>query len=192
MSLNRQEIAENRGGAMEWMILPLKRYAEFSGRSRRKEYWMWILFLILANIVLSILDAVLGLGGSATTTTSSAPGAMGAAGNLSGGLLSGVFSLAVLVPNITVAVRRLHDTDHSGWWILLPIVPLVLAFGGVFAGAAAASVSSMMFAGVAFLGVFITGLLLLVWYCTEGTRGPNRFGDDPKADLPADLARTFE
>ena len=177
---------------MEWMILPLKRYAEFSGRSRRKEYWMWILFLILANIVLSILDAVLGLGGSATTTTSSAPGAMGAAGNLSGGLLSGVFSLAVLVPNITVAVRRLHDTDHSGWWILLPIVPLVLAFGGVFAGAAAASVSSMMFAGVAFLGVFITGLLLLVWYCTEGTRGPNRFGDDPKADLPADLARTFE
>ena len=58
---------------MEWMILPLKRYAEFSGRSRRKEYWMWILFLILANIVLSILDAVLGLGGSATTTTSSAP-----------------------------------------------------------------------------------------------------------------------
>ncbi|BCA58848.1 DUF805 domain-containing protein [Sphingomonas sp. HMP6] len=177
---------------MEWMILPLKRYAEFSGRSRRKEYWMWILFLILANIVLSILDAVLGLGGSATTTTSSAPGAMGAAGNLSGGLLSGVFSLAVLVPNITVAVRRLHDTDRSGWWILLPIVPLVLAFGGVFAGAAAASVSSMMFAGVAFLGVFISGLLLLVWYCTEGTRGPNRFGDDPKADLPADLARTFE
>ena len=177
---------------MEWMILPLKRYAEFSGRSRRKEYWMWILFLILANIVLSILDAVLGLGGSATTTTSSAPGAMGAAANLSGGLLSGVFSLAVLVPNITVAVRRLHDTDRSGWWILLPIVPLVLAFGGVFAGAAAASVSSMMFVGVAFLGVFITGLLLLVWYCTEGTRGPNRFGDDPKADLPADLARTFE
>ena len=177
---------------MEWMILPLKRYADFTGRSRRKEYWMWILFLILANIVLSILDAVLGLGGSATTTTSSAPGAMGAAGNLSGGLLSGVFSLAVLVPNITVAVRRLHDTDRSGWWILLPIVPLVLAFGGVFAGAAAASVSSMMFVGVAFLGVFITGLLLLVWYCTEGTRGPNRFGDDPKADLPADLARTFE
>ena len=177
---------------MEWMILPLKRYAEFSGRSRRKEYWMWILFLILANIVLSILDAVLGLGGSATTTTSSAPGAMGAAGSLSGGLLSKIFVLGVFVPNIAVAVRRLHDIDRSGWWILLPLVPLVLAFGGVFAGAAAASVSSMIFSGVACLVVFFTGLLLLVWYCTEGTRGPNRFGDDPKGDLPADLARTFE
>ncbi|WP_404367983.1 DUF805 domain-containing protein [Sphingomonas sp. MMS24-J45] len=177
---------------MEWMILPLKRYAEFSGRSRRKEYWMWILFLILANIVLSFLDAVLGLGGSATTTTSSAPGAIGAAGNLRGGLLSSIFSLAVLLPNITVAVRRLHDTDRSGWWILLPIAPALLAVAALVSGAVAASASSMIFAGVAFLGVFICAILLLVWYCTDGTRGPNRFGDDPKGDLPADLARTFE
>ncbi len=174
------------------MILPLKRYAEFSGRSRRKEYWMWILFSILANIVLSIFDAVLGLGGSATTTTSSAPGAIGAAGNLSGGLLSGIFSLAVLLPNLSVSVRRLHDTDRSGWWILLPLVPLLFLAGGIIAGDAFVGVSSMIVAGVAFLGFFISGLLLLVWYCTEGTRGPNRFGDDPKGDLPADLARTFE
>ncbi|PTS79451.1 DUF805 domain-containing protein, partial [Sphingomonas sp. HMWF008] len=168
---------------MEWMILPLKRYAEFSGRSRRKEYWMWILFSILANIVLSIFDAVLGLGGSATTTTSTAPGAVAAAGNLSGGLLSGIFSLAVLVPNLSVSVRRLHDTDRSGWWILLPLVPLVLAFAAVFAGDRSAGASALIFAGVALLGFFISGLLLLVWYCTEGTRGPNRFGDDPKGDL---------
>lgn len=173
---------------MEWMILPLKRYVDFTGRSRRKEYWLWILFLIVADVVLSILDAVLGLGGSATTTTSTAPGAIGAAGSLSGGLLSKIFVLGVFVPNIAVAVRRLHDTDRSGWWILLPIVPLLFIAGGVIA----VGVSGMIVAGVAFLGFFISGLLLLVWYCSEGTRGPNRFGDDPKADLPADLARTFE
>ena len=177
---------------MEWMILPLKRYAQFNGRSRRKEYWMFVLFLIIANIVLSILDAVLGLGGSATSTTNIAPGATGAAGNLRGGLLSGIFSLAVLVPNLAVAVRRLHDTDRSGWWILLPVVPVILALVALFAGAAAASPSAMIFAGVALLGVLICSILLLVWYCTEGTRGQNRYGDDPKADIPADLARTFE
>ena len=177
---------------MEWMILPLKRYAEFSGRSRRKEYWMWILFLILANIVLSILDAVLGLGGSATTTTTTAPGAIGAAGSLSGGLLSKIFVLGVFVPNIAVAVRRLHDTDRSGWWILLPFVPVLVLIGGIFAGDARTGVSGIIVAASAMLGLLICGLLLLVWYCTEGTRGPNRFGDDPKGDLPADLARTFE
>lgn len=174
---------------MEWMILPLKRYAEFNGRSRRKEYWMWILFTILANIVFSLLDAVLGLGGSATSTSSSAPGAAAAAGSLRGGLLSGIFSLGVLVPNLSVAVRRLHDTDRSGWWILLPVVPAILVFVPLFAGLGG---SGMLFLGILLIGVLGCAILLLVWYCTEGTRGPNRFGDDPKADLPADLARTFE
>jgi uncharacterized membrane protein YhaH (DUF805 family) len=59
--------------------------------------------------------------------------------------------LAVLLPGIAVSIRRLHDTDRSGWWLLIVLVPLVGA------------------------------ILLIVWYCTEGTRGPNRFGADPKA-----------
>ena len=80
-------------------------------------------------------------------------GSFYASGNL--GLLSGLYSLAVLLPSIAVAVRRLHDTDRSGWWFLIGFVPIV------------------------------GGIILLVFYVLEGTRGPNRFGPDPKTTTPA-------
>ena len=67
-------------------------------------------------------------------------------------LLYGLVALGLIIPGIAVTVRRLHDTDRSGWFVLLALIPLVGA------------------------------ILLLVFYCTEGTRGPNRFGPDPKAD----------
>lgn len=177
---------------MEWMILPLKRYAQFNGRSRRKEYWMWILFQILVGLVLSFIDAALGFGGQATGTTSAAPGSIAAAGNLRGGVLSNIFSLAMLVPNIAVAVRRMHDIDRSGWYILLPAVPVFVAIVAMAGGAATGNMAMMILAGVAGLAALVCGILVFVWYCTNGTPGPNRFGDDPKADIPADLARTFE
>ena len=118
---------------MEWMILPLKRYAQFNGRSRRKEFWMWVLFVILATIVLTILDSILGLGGrtvagpssSATPTMTS----FGYGAAASGGILTMIFSLAILIPNLAVSVRRLHDTNRSGWWILLPLLPYGIGFG---------------------------------------------------------------
>ncbi len=168
---------------MEWMVLPLKRYVEFNGRSRRMEYWMWILFTVIVGFVLGILDTLLGLDLNALRLV---PGATG------NGLLGILFSLGTFLPSLAVSVRRLHDIDRSGWWVLLPIMPVVLVFVAVFAGDVLGSASVMIFAGVALLGVLICGLLLLVWYCTEGTPGPNRFGDDPKADIPTDLVRTFE
>jgi uncharacterized membrane protein YhaH (DUF805 family) len=94
--------------AMDWYIGVLKKYAVFQGRARRKEYWMFVLFNIIVSVVLHILDRVLG--------TASEAG---------GGLLGGIYALAVLIPSIAVTVRRLHDTGRSGWWILIVLVPLV-------------------------------------------------------------------
>ena len=178
---------------MEWMILPFKRYVQFSGRSRRKEYWMYILFIVIVSLVLSILDGALGLGGRNTAGSTAVAGGFGYGASTRGGVLSNIFSLATIIPSLAVAVRRLHDTDRSGWWILLPLVPILIGFSAMFAGFAGGVSSSLMIVGgVAFLAAFICGIVLLIWYCTDGTRGPNRYGDDPKADIPADLRSTFE
>lgn len=87
---------------MDWFLLALKQYATFSGRARRKEYWYFVLFYLMVLIGLSLLDALLGFD-----------------------LLSTVFVLAMLLPNIAVGVRRLHDTGRSGWWLLIGMVPLL-------------------------------------------------------------------
>lgn len=145
---------------MEWMLLPLKRYAQFSGRSQRKEYWMFLLFIFIGSFVLSTLDSLLGLGGSASSYSTHGPGMFMAGSRMNGGVLNAIFSLGILVPSIAVTARRLHDIDKSGWWMLIAIIPL------------------------------IGWIIAIVWYCTDGTRGPNRFGPDPKADL-SDLHETF-
>jgi uncharacterized membrane protein YhaH (DUF805 family) len=145
---------------MEWMILPLRRYVDFSGRSQRKEYWMFLLFIIISSLVLGTLDSVLGLGGGTSHYNYGGDGSYGAGGSMHGGWLSNIFALAILIPSLAVGVRRLHDLDKSGWWLLLNFIPLV-GF-----------------------------IIVLVWNCTEGTRGPNRFGPDPKANL-GDLQDTF-
>ena len=87
---------------MNWFIEALKKYAVFTGRSRRKEYWFFVLFYLLIAIVLGTVDGVTGLG-----------------------VLSPLGTLALLVPSIAVAIRRLHDVGKSGWWLLLGFVPLV-------------------------------------------------------------------
>lgn len=87
---------------MEYFTNALKRYADFTGRARRKEYWMYILFYLIFYIVLSVIDAALGTL-----------------------LLTSLFSLALLIPSISIAARRLHDTGRSGWWQLLVLIPLL-------------------------------------------------------------------
>lgn len=133
---------------MNWMLLPLKRYAQFSGRARPKEFWMFVLFLIICMFVLSFIEAALGLGASERWAMHEGWRASAGFRN-SGGPLTGLFLLAMLIPYLAVAVRRLHDTDRSGWWLLLGFIPL------------------------------IGGIILLVFFATGGTRGPNRFGPDP-------------
>lgn len=93
---------------MDWYLGVLKKYAQFTGRARRKEYWMFVLFNFLISLVLGLIDGLLGLGGESGI-----------------GLLGGLYTLAILVPAIAVSVRRLHDTGRSGWWLLIALVPLV-------------------------------------------------------------------
>ncbi|MBV8542453.1 MAG: DUF805 domain-containing protein [Pseudonocardiales bacterium] len=94
---------------MEWYLKVLRQYADFAGRARRKEYWMFTLVNMVISVVLAIIDGVLNLN----------------IGLLNVGLLGLLYSLAVLLPGLGVGVRRLHDTGRSGWWLLIGIIPLV-------------------------------------------------------------------
>ncbi|MDH6112409.1 uncharacterized membrane protein YhaH (DUF805 family) [Kitasatospora sp. MAP12-15] len=113
---------------MDWYLAVLKNYAGFSGRARRKEYWMFTLFNTIAMVVAEIIDAVLG-------TT---------------GIITGIYVLAVLLPMLAVAVRRLHDTGRSGWWLLIGAIP------------------------------FIGGIILLVFTVSDGQPSDNQYGPNPK------------
>lgn len=86
---------------MDWYINALKKYVDFSGRARRKEYWMFFLFYTIIYIVMVVIDAM-----------------------LTAGLLTGLYILATLLPAIAVTIRRLHDIGRSGWWWLIAFVPL--------------------------------------------------------------------
>ena len=106
----------------------LNKYATFTGRAQRSEYWYFFLFLVIVNIVASVLDSAIF-------------------GDIS--VLYLIATLALLVPSIAAGVRRLHDTDKSGWWLLLGFIPVVGA------------------------------IVLIVFFCQRGTVGPNQFGPDP-------------
>lgn len=113
-----------------------KKYATFEGRASRSELWWFFLFNLLVQIALQVL--AIALAGSGDQTMA-----------LIGGVPILIYVLAVLIPSLAVSVRRLHDTDRSGWWLLISFVPIV-GF-----------------------------IVLLVFYCQRGTDGPNRFGPDP-------------
>ncbi|MEO6734561.1 MAG: DUF805 domain-containing protein [Ferruginibacter sp.] len=89
---------------MKWYLLVLKKYATFNGRARRSEYWYFTLFTVIISIALAICDVALGTE-----------------------YIGNIYSLAVLVPGIAVAVRRMHDINKSGWYILIPIYNIILA-----------------------------------------------------------------
>ena len=94
---------------MNWYLEVLKKYAVFNGRARRKEYWYFFLFSLIISVALVIIDSMIGSFSAETGL----------------GLLSGIYALAVLIPNLAVGVRRLHDTNRSGWWLLISFIPLI-------------------------------------------------------------------
>ena len=117
---------------MNWYVDVLKKYALFDGRASRQEYWMFTLFNVLALIVLGVIAVV---GGDKLGAIAVAPYLL--------------YALGTLLPNLAVTVRRLHDSDKSGWMILVSFIP------------------------------FVGGLILLFFMIQEGTRGSNQFGRDP-------------
>lgn len=119
---------------MEWYLKGLKQYADFSGRARRKEYWMFTLFNVIFAIVAMILDNVLGI-------------AMEESGY---GPIYGLYALALFIPGLAVAVRRLHDVGKSGWFFLVILIPIIGA------------------------------IWLIALFCTEGEAEANKWGSNPK------------
>lgn len=109
-----------------------KNYVGFEGRACRSEYWFWILFVFIFIIVTGILDSVLFPDNPA-------------------GLIGALFSLGVFLPNLAIGVRRLHDIDKSGWWLLIGFIPIV------------------------------GWIILIVWAIKRGDEASNRFGADPLA-----------
>jgi len=112
----------------------LRKYAVFSGRARRNEYWMFVLFNLIIGIVLGVIEGIVGIAPQSDQS-----------------VLAGIYSLAVLIPSIAVFVRRLHDTNHSGWWFFIAFVPLIGA------------------------------IVLLVFMVRDSDQGDNQYGANPKA-----------
>ena len=111
---------------MKWYLGALKKYAVFSGRATRQEFWTFAVVSVIVVVVLSLIE---GLSGMASNTNQS--------------VLATIYQVAVFFPTLAVGVRRMHDTNHGGFWIFVPIVNLVFAL-------------------------------------TDGTRGENRYGPDPR------------
>lgn len=112
---------------MEHFLSVVKQYANFNGRARRQEFWMYYLFYIIFYIGVAIIDSVLGLG-----------------------FLTLIYMLALFVPTISVAARRLHDTGRTGWWQLIGIIPLI--------------------------GVIV----LIIFWVQDSHPGENQYGPNPK------------
>jgi uncharacterized membrane protein YhaH (DUF805 family) len=136
---------------MSLMFQPLKKYADFNGRARRSEYWLFTLFLVIVEVVYFVLLGVTG-GFSPEGPNGAAMGLMG---------IFSLFFLAMFIPILAVGIRRLHDTDRSGWWLLISLIP------------------------------GLGGLVLLIFYLLPGTNGPNKFGPDPKGSTTGDTAAVF-
>jgi uncharacterized membrane protein YhaH (DUF805 family) len=109
---------------MEWMLMPYRRYAEFSGRSQRKEYWMFYLFVMIVYVILSI---IMSMGAPTVDPVTGELSGGGVLATIGMGLL-GVFWLGTIIPALAVSIRRMHDQDRSGWWILVPIANLIFLF----------------------------------------------------------------
>jgi uncharacterized membrane protein YhaH (DUF805 family) len=113
---------------MNWYLEVMKKYVVFSGRARRKEYWMFVLFNIIIFIVLYFLESLVG----------------------GPGILANLYSLAILLPGISVGVRRLHDIGRTGWWILVGFIPV------------------------------IGTIILLIFMILDSNPGENKYGPNPK------------
>jgi uncharacterized membrane protein YhaH (DUF805 family) len=143
---------------MEWMFLPFKRYADFEGRSRRMEYWMYQLFTTLLYLVcLGIFFAGMPWSQMSEGSPGYDPDAPLSPVAWIGIVLGVLWYLVTFIPDIAVTVRRFHDQDQSGWMYLLRFIP------------------------------YVGGIVVMVFMFLDGQRRDNRFGRDPKNDWNPDV-----
>jgi uncharacterized membrane protein YhaH (DUF805 family) len=175
-----------------WALRPLKNYAQFSGRASRAEFWWFFLFTIIIYFAALFL-----LGGASRGLAGMNPGADLARGTFSGSLIVlGLFWLFLFIPMLAVHIRRLHDTNRSGWWLgafwLLYAVYMVGAFATISSlqnnPGATPNLGGAAVFGIFGLLFFVYSIVLLVFLCLRGTPGPNRFGEDPYG---ADVREVF-
>ncbi len=138
---------------MEWMLLPLKRYFDFSGRSRRKEFWLFFLFQLVVQITLISVVKMIVIAGPGDPASLDESWSSVAPFIVTLGIWA-IFWLVMLVPNAAVVVRRFHDQDISG------VVALLLYVGTLI--------------------LTLPGIVILIFMCIEGKKGDNRYGRDPK------------
>ncbi len=137
-------------------------YMNFRDRAARAEYWWWVLFAVILGLIAVGLDLLIFRGWET-------------------GPFNLVISLALFFPGLTVTVRRLHDTNRSGWWILLPVIPAILTFAGFIAALTANPFNPFNGTGLILVGVpaiiwIAATILLLVWMLLPSNAGNNRFG----------------
>lgn len=153
---------------MKWYFKCLKQYVDFSGRARRKEYWMFVLFNLIVFYVLFIVDYLIGTkipyNGSQI------------------GIISSVYSLAVFLPGLAVTVRRLHDIGKSGWKILwIPLFTIVGAIIGSIVGAILLIYHPVIGAILPIIFTVIAPIIfIIVWMCKNSQPGDNKWGANPK------------
>ena len=112
---------------LNWYLNPLKKYVQFDGRASVKEFWMFFLCNFIVELIIGFIQGILDIS-----------------------ILGGIYSLAILLPSLALAIRRLHDQSKAGWWILVSLIPLI---GWIW---------------------------YIVLMCLSGTVGPNQYGEDPK------------
>lgn len=168
-----------------WAVRPLKNYANFSGRASRAEFWWYFLFIMALYLVVWVA-AISIIGSSAASEGPPSIAMIGAFGVV--GLFVVLFWLAFLIPTIAVQVRRLHDTNRSGWWLgayyLLYGAYLAIALGSMASftvpdDGSPPAIGGMVATGIVGLLFLVFSIVLLVFFCLPGTSGANRFGEDP-------------
>ena len=151
--------------------LGFKNYFNFSGRATRAEYWWWVLFIVLIGIGLGFIDALTG--------------SMGDSGQ---GLLSFLFKLATTIPSFALGVRRLHDINRTGWWLLVwGFFPMAAIGGGILLVSFLLLDNLLILTVIGFaklIGFGILGIIgvivLIVWAIKKGDEGLNKYGPDPR------------
>jgi uncharacterized membrane protein YhaH (DUF805 family) len=148
---------------MHWIVEPFRRCFDYSGRSRRMEYWSYTLLAFLMLTLVTFAENRLGHPWTGQT-----------------GPVRGLIFLGLAIPGLAVSVRRLHDTDRVGWWTAMPVAPILLLMVAI-AGRFTFPALLRIVMAATLLGSFA----LLALMCVPGTSGPNRFGPDPKESDPA-------